>query len=58
MGRRVVSAVIAVLQATHFNPLFTTPANYICTQCRRSTYFWLRNKGLREKYNNRISLKK
>src|SRR5579864_1969680 len=37
---------------THFNPLFTTSANYTCRQERRSTYFHWRNNDLREKYNN------
>jgi hypothetical protein len=42
----------------HFNPLFTTSANYTCLPQPRSTFFCFVNKDLREKRNKRFSLDK
>jgi len=42
----------------HFNPLFTTSANYTCPPYRWSTFFCFVNKDLREKRNKQFSLDK
>jgi hypothetical protein len=51
MERQRGTQVEFVLPA-HFNPLFTTSANYTWVLQAGSMYFWLRNNELREKYNN------